>query len=477
MEWTSRKSKGGNPSSYLSRGDERQIKGSSVGAEESQEYTPKGGALELMRSRDRVILIEGPTGTGKSRAVLEKVYLQAMKHPGIRILLCRKSRESMSESVLVTWEQKVLPKGSSVLYGQGGQELLRTKRHSYKFGNGSEIIIGGLNKPSRIMSTDYDVVAVFEGTELTESDVDALITRLRNERMPYQQLIVDCNPAQPSHHLNQRALRGDMKRILSRHADNPSVTAGYLEGLSKLTGVRRLRFLEGKWAAQEGLVYECWDSEIHLVDGNQLLLKEGGEIDEEGNWIPDKRYRIIRSIDFGFRNPSSVQWWAISPQGRLILYRELYTVHQTARSLGELIKKYTTKRELIEETVRDHDASAGEELASQGIRTVLGYKSFLEGYDAVVSSMKLEIDGWPGLVVLRDSLLYRDLKLVGLGQPCGLSEEMQYYSWKVSGDRVGEEKRLEKEVPVDMYNHSADAMRYAVSYAKGLGKKQAGISW
>ncbi|GAG05846.1 unnamed protein product, partial [marine sediment metagenome] len=76
---------------------------------EHRPYEPHGAAKDLFYFQGREVLIEGPAGTGKSRAIWEKLYAVAYKYPGCRILVVRKTRESMTESVLVTWEDKVLP--------------------------------------------------------------------------------------------------------------------------------------------------------------------------------------------------------------------------------------------------------------------------------------------------------------------------------------------------------------------------------
>jgi len=45
-----------------------------------------------------------------------------------------------------------------------------THAQSYTYPNGSTIVLGGLDKESRIMSTQYDVIYVQEAIELTEAE-------------------------------------------------------------------------------------------------------------------------------------------------------------------------------------------------------------------------------------------------------------------------------------------------------------------
>ena len=95
------------------------------------EYGPRGAAAELFRNKAPEVLIEGPAGTGKTRAVLEYVNWLCESYPGIRVLLFRKTRTSMSESVLVTWEEKVLWDGHPARTGDAQRN---TRQHYRGYG-------------------------------------------------------------------------------------------------------------------------------------------------------------------------------------------------------------------------------------------------------------------------------------------------------------------------------------------------------
>ena len=79
--------------------------------------------------------MSGPAGTGKSRALLEKIHWAATKYDGARILLVRKTRTSLTTSTLITYENLVLPPGHAQVTYQGAE-----------YPNGSVIVFGGLDK-------------------------------------------------------------------------------------------------------------------------------------------------------------------------------------------------------------------------------------------------------------------------------------------------------------------------------------------
>jgi PBSX family phage terminase large subunit len=412
-------------------------------------YEPFGAARTLWASRDDEILITGPAGTGKSRAILEKIVFCCLKYPGTRALIVRKTRESMTESVLVTLEEKVIPENSPAQKGP-----MRMLRQNYVFPNGSEIVVGGMDKASKVMSTEYDIIGTFESTELVEEDFENLTTRLRNGVMPYQQIIADCNPGPPTHWLNRRASSGKMKRLRSRHSDNPLLydnSVGkwtptgekYLARLQNLTGVRRLRLYEGKWVAAEGQVYDTFDPSIHVIKSFPI----------------PKSWRRIRSIDFGYTNPFVCQWWAIDNDGRMYLYREIYFSKRIVRdhaigvrdSDGKLLQKgilQYSDGEIFETTIADHDAEDRATLDAEGIESIPAFKPITPGIEAVQRRLRVAGDKKPRMFFFSDALVERDDDLVEAHKPCCTIQEFEGYCYP-----QGHDGKPIKEEPVKVNDH------------------------
>lgn len=421
-------------------------------------YEPFGAAKQLMGCRDSEILIEGPAGTGKTRGVLEKINLCLLKYPGARGLIVRKSRTSMSETVLVTLESKVLPNNRE-LYPPVDDNL-RRNRQSYNYPNSSELVVGGMDNADRIMSGEFDLIGCFEATELNEDDQEKLTTRLRNGVMPYQQIIDDCNPGPPSHWLNQRANRSidgqkQMTRLLSRHQDNPylfdrtigswtKVGGAYIKRLDALSGHRGLRLKKGIWAASEGLVYDGYDSAVHVIDEMPV------------GW---ESWRKVRAIDFGYTNPFVCQWWAIDGDGRMILYRELYMSHQLVEDHAKQINSLSAG-EVYEATVADHDAEDRATLERHGVYTSPAHKSIKQGIEAVGERLKVAGDGRARISFLRGCLVDQDSAMIEAKKPIDIFSEIDGYIYP-----PGKDRKAPDELPVDADNHAMDTMRYAVAYA------------
>ena len=238
-------------------------------------YLPQREAREIFRCRDREILADGPVRTGKTRAILEKMYVTAVKYPGCRILLARAYRASLTQSALQTFETDVLGGQWPAISNPGGDKRYR---ESYKFENGSEIVLGGLDHVERLMSTEFDRIAIFEATELKRDEpYHYLLTRLSGDKTAYTQLVVDANPGPPTHWLWARHLAGDTTRIRIDHRCNPrwwnedendwtekgrDYVLGTLQRGKGSTAYRRL--VLGEWVASQGLVFECFDIERHV---------------------------------------------------------------------------------------------------------------------------------------------------------------------------------------------------------------------
>lgn len=413
-------------------------------------YSPRGACRALWERRDPEVLVSGPAGTGKSRACLEKLHLAALKYPGMRGLIVRKTQTSLGGSALDTWRKFVIAElvdvGGVAYYGGSGEEPAQ-----YRYRNGSRIVIAGLDKASKIMSSEYDMIYVQEAIELTEDDWEALTTRLRNGVMPYQQLLADTNPDTPTHWLKVRCDSGKTVMLDSRHEDNPTITPEYMAKLDALSGVRYQRLRKGMWVAAEGIIYEEYDPAIHLIDPFE---------------IPDGWTRYW-AIDFGYTNPFVCQWWAEDPDGRLYLYRERYCTRHTVDQHAALIRTYMEDEPRPRAVICDHDAEGRATLEKElGISTVAAQKTVTDGIQAVQRRLRPAGDGRPRLYLFRNAVGVRDQELVDAHKPACTAEELPGYIWS---------DKIAKEQPVKENDHGADAMRYMVA-ERDLGVR-VGIRW
>lgn len=427
-------------------------------------YQPYGAAKELFDNEsDDEILLAGPAGTGKSRGVLEYIVHYIKKYPNSRALVSRRFRKSMNTTTLVTLENFVLGKDHPSVT-KGGK---RNYRQQYDFPNGSEIVIGGLDNPETIMGAEYDLIFVSEAIQVEEDAWEDLISRLRNGMVPVMRIIGDTNPSHPRHWLKRRCDDGRCLMIDTKHTDNPllynqdtgEITArgiDYMSKLDKLSGIKKKRNKYGLWVSQEGIVYEDFTDEHHVIS----LLE-----------IPKSFIAKYLVIDFGFKNPFVCQWWGLDYDGSLYMYREIYYTGLLVEDAAKLINSNSFDEngnpERYNMVIHDHDAEGAATLRKHisvdvGIFKNAKKKPVTGGIEAVKKRIELDIRMRPSIYFCDDALVHEpDENLVNSGKPTCSREEIDVYVWD-------KRSKITKEVPVKENDHGLDCTRYMVAELDGV---------
>ncbi len=422
-------------------------------------YEPRGAARRLISCRDDEVLLSGAAGTGKSTGALMKIHLAMMKYAGAKALLVRKTAVSLSSTTLDTWRKQVIKPSidtKEVTYYGGSQEEPAQYRYHR---NGSRVMLGGLDKPSKIMSSDYDLIFIDEATELFPQDWEACTTRARHGVMPYNQVIGACNPDAEHHWLKQRCNDGAVTLMESKHEDNPAYfdSAGvmtpageaYMRKLDKLTGVRYWRLRKGMWVAAEGVIYDEWDPATHLIDRFD---------------IPDDWVRWW-TIDFGYTNAFVLQCWAEDGDGRLYLYREIYhsgrLVEDHVKQILKIVQRSdgSWREPRPRAVICDHDAEDRATFERHaGMSTSAAHKAVKPGLEAVQARMRKAGDGRARVFIFRDCRVEVDQSLKEAGKPTCTAEEITSYVWA-----KGPDGKPAKEEPGKRDDHGCDGMRYIVA--------------
>jgi hypothetical protein len=324
------------------------------------------------------------------------------------------------------------------------------------------LVVCGMDKPEKVLSSEYDFCYANECTELKLEDWETISSRLRNGVIPYQQLLGDCNPDAPYHWIKQREKDGKIVLLETDHKDNPvfwnvekqewtDVGRSYVLGtLESLTGVRLARLRYGKWVGAEGLVYTEFDRNVHIIP----------------RFIPPDDWERIWVIDFGFIDPFVWQEWLIKPTGEMYLYREIYMTQRTVADhmacILEVTKCKIYKSQRPSAIICDHDAedraTVDQVLQKNGIDcfTMPAYKRIAPGINAVKRRLQHR-----SVFIMEDALVETDTDLLNKKRPLCTSDEVESYVWD-------EKKRGGMYVPKDEYNHGQDCVRYAIAFVDDL---------
>lgn len=419
-----------------------------------RDFVARGAAVDLFRHEGPEALICGSAGTGKTYAALMKLHADCLRVPGLQALIIRQTHASLVASTGQAYSQSVakeeIATGEVVWFGGSG-----SKPPGYRYKNGSMIMLGGMDNPGKVLSMSLDRVLVDEADQISVTAWETLATRMRGSAPTYKQMVACCNPSHPEHWLKQRAddPENAMRLMTSVHQDNPylfdrdgrATEAGrdYLRFLGSLTGVRRERYLYGKWVAAEGLVFSDWRDEVNIIEPDQ---------------VPEPQ-QIVWAIDFGYSNPFVWQEWYVDADGRMYLNREIHQTQTLVEDHARRIKELAPYRP--DEIICDHDAEDRATLTKHlGMSTVAAKKGVSRGVQLTQARMRVAGDGKPRLYVVRGSLIGRDLVSEAQKRPRGFLGEVNGYVWGMERGDSG----IPKEAPVKLHDHSMDTARYAVCH-------------
>lgn len=409
------------------------------------DYTFYGGVRDFVRYKGSEAIVHGPAESGKTLGTLWKLHLCACKYPNASLVIARKTLASTFSTVLQTYMNKVLgeDEDSWPCERYGGE-----KPEWFDYDNGSRVWIAGLDKSSKILSAEHDLVYVNQTEELALEDWETLTTRTtgRAGNMPYAQTIGDANPAWPAHWMYHRE---SLRIFYSRHSENPALydqrTGEITEQgkrtmavLERLTGVRRMRLLKGLPDRPEGVIYSNWDEAVHLIYAQQL----------------PHMTRYVAGQDWGFTHPGVLGFWGQDSDGRLYLVAQVYHTRKVVSWWLERLQELSGAYGVPQFIACDpSEPQYIEQYRQAGFNAVPAPNAVRAGIDKVMERLAPAGDGRPRLFIVRDSLSYRDEELVQAKQPHAVEQEIQGYVWADTA----------KEQPVKEHDHGCDMIRYTVA--------------
>lgn len=276
------------------------------------------------------VLFGGAAGGGKSYGQMVDALLFALKYPGSKQLVLRRTFAELDKSLIRT-SLSLFPRE---IYS------FNSSSHTGRFKNGSVIDFGYCAAEIDVyqyQSAEYDVIRFDELTHFTESQYIYLISRVRGANPYPKQIKSSTNPGGIGHSWVKarfvdpspagESFIGDdgMKRIFipSLLDDNRFLSIGdpgYRQRLLALPDREKKALLYGDWNIFEGQYFTEFDPREHIVSPFE---------------IPPS-WRKYRTIDYGLDRLACL-WIAASPGGVCYVYREFcksnLTISQAAREI------------------------------------------------------------------------------------------------------------------------------------------------
>lgn len=247
----------------------------------------------------------------------------------------------------------------------------------------------------------------------------------------------NCNPDGPYHWFKQNWInKCKEKNILYLHFtmdDNLSLSEKIKTRYrSMYTGVFYKRYILGLWAVAEGIIYDMFSEDEHIVKYDEI----------KGKLINNPSCRYV-SCDYGTQNATVFLLWNKATDGNWYCIREYYysgrdkSKQKTDAEYAEDLKKWLGDTKIRAMIVDPSAASFIAELRKRKYKVLKARNDVLDGIRLVATLLNLK-------------------KLFFCNSCENTIAEFQSYIWDEKAADRGEDK------PVKQHDHAMDAVRYFV---------------
>jgi len=453
-------------------------------------------AYRFHESRAKVQIFGGGFANGKTAAICIKALRVGESYPGANILMSRATYPKLNDTLRkefikwcpTEWIKRRPTKDDNTLVLTNG--TMYNFRYIQQQGKNQE------QTTSNLLSATYDAIFVdqMEDPEITHKDFLDLLGRLRgmavyigeDPTMPRtgpRIFCITCNPTgnwvyrklvRPVHRYYKGLMDKDL--LLDKHTQEPlieiyegstyeneaNLEPDFIDTLeTTYKGQMKQRFLLGKWASFEGLVYGDFTDDVHVIKHHILedyywSLVEGGY-----------DVSIIEGYDHGLAVPSCYLLGFVDYFGNVFLLAGYYEAEKGVEWLADEIKDRRLQYQVPLGTKIHADPaifrrsgtekrtvgkSTAKLFADEGIQMVRGNNDIIngiqkvQGYVAPQRFHRHPLDGtYPSpFLFVSDELEF-------------VANEMNEYYWRrdTSSELV--------DMPQDRNDHAMDTLKYMLS--------------
>lgn len=358
----------------------------------------------LENSNKRITIEQGGTRSGKTYNILMwLIFGYAMKNTGKTITICRKTYPSLRASSMRDFFDILR---QYEIYNEADHNKSNSE---YRLeGNLFEFI--SLDQPQKVRGRKRDVLYINEANELYFEDWQQLIFRTT------EKAILDYNPSDEFHFIYDKIKpRDDADFYITTYKDNPFLSEEIIKE------IERLKFIDENYWKIYGQ---------GQIGSSQALIFRINEC----NGIPTDAKFLSYGMDFGFTNdPTTLV--AIYQQGDNIYLKELiFQTGLTNRDIDEKLRFQEIERKEI--FADSAEPKSIEELYRMG----WNIKPATKGQGSV--NIGIDMMKRYKLFITKDSV--------------NMIKEFRNYKWQE--DKNGNILN----VPVDLFNHTIDAVRYGL---------------
>jgi hypothetical protein len=153
----------------------------------------------IFNDQNRYLVLKGSGGSGKSRAIAQKLIIRMLGEQGHRFLVTRKVKDTLKNSVFEELKTVIQDLGVGHLF------TCITSPLEIRCRNKNKIIFIGADDPEKMKSlSGITGIWIEEATDFEPNDFDQLDLRLRGTTNHYQQICLSFNPISEQHWLKAR---------------------------------------------------------------------------------------------------------------------------------------------------------------------------------------------------------------------------------------------------------------------------------
>jgi hypothetical protein len=277
------------------------------------------------------VMYGGAAGGGKSYCQIMDAWRYAIKYPGIKQLILRRTFSELKRSLILT---------SLELYNRDLAKYNSTDS-VWVFANGSRIQFGYCERDNdvyRYQSDEYEIIRPDEATHFTETQYTYLLSRIRGVNDYPKQIKGTTNPGNVGHdHIkarfidscnpNEITLRNgrSFMFIPARVHDNIYLMRSnpeYIKQLEQLPENDRKMLLDGSWDVYKGQYFPEFNRDTHVV--KPFTLSAG--------------WKRFCALDYGL-DTTCCLWCACDGHDNYYIYRELHEPGLTLTIAAETITR------------------------------------------------------------------------------------------------------------------------------------------
>lgn len=337
------------------------------------------------QSRTLFTAYGGARGGGKTHAIRVKAVGGAVRWPGIKILILRRTYPEL-QSNHIDPVLKIVPREVAA-YNAALHTLYFVNESIIKFGH-----YQAATGEQEYQGQEFDWIFLDEATQFTEREFRFLGGLLRGVNRIPKRFYITCNPGGVGHRWVKRLFidkafhtnstnaeenenSGDYTFIFATVEDNTHLmksSPAYVKMLSSLPENIRKAHRYGDWDALGGTYFPEFSLDKHVIKPFR---------------IPECWARY-RAFDYGL-DMLACLWFAVDTQGRSYLYRELKAKNRIVSEAAKLMLEHTAPNERISVTFAPPDMWSRQKDTGKTMAEL-----FMTGNVPIIAANNSRVQGW-----------------------------------------------------------------------------------